>query len=85
MDDEAQVKKAMAGWLKRPVERLGDDVLLTDLVTDSFMLVELVIELQSQLTLRLVQDDLAGVRTVGDLTAVMAAKQAGAGSPSRAK
>ena len=67
------VKEKMAGLLKQPVARLEDATVLTDLVTDSFLLVEMVIELQEEFGVRLVQEDLNHVRTVADLTNLFAA------------
>lgn len=62
------IKHQMAEFLGRPVEDLGDHVLLTDLVVESFMLVEMVIGLQEACGERFfVQDDLRDVKTVGDL------------------
>ncbi len=62
------IKQKMAEWLGRPVEDLEDHVLLTDLVVESFMLVEMVIGLQESYGERFfVQDDLRDVKTVGDL------------------
>lgn len=67
MIDRDEVKGRIAGMLKQPAARLEDGMVLTDLVTDSFVLVEMVIELQEELRVRLVQDDLKDVKTVGDL------------------
>jgi acyl carrier protein len=69
-----EVKSHLARILKLPPERLDDMRILTDLVTESFALVEMVIELQQELGVRVVQDDLKDVRTVGDITALFAAK-----------
>ncbi len=70
----AGLKARMAAFLKLPEEKLKDDVLLTDLVTESFILVEMVIELQDDLGIQLMQDDLKPVRTVGDLVRVIDSK-----------
>jgi len=67
MIDPNTVKAAIAAFLKVPAEKLGDDVALTTLVQESFVLVELVIELEERFESRLVQEDLQGVKTVGDL------------------
>ncbi len=66
--DKAGVIRAMAKFLRVPVEKLGDDQVLTELVTDSFVLVEMVIHLQEEFGVRFGQEELKGVRTVGDLT-----------------
>ena len=74
MADKNEVKERMAVLLKRPVARLEDATALTDLVTDSFLLVEMVMELQEEFGVRLVQEDLNHVRTVADLTELFAAQ-----------
>jgi acyl carrier protein len=74
MADEDTVKGKMATLLRQPVEKLTDDTLLTDLVTDSFLLVQMVIELQEEFGVRLVQEDLKDVKTVNDLTCLFEMK-----------
>ena len=68
MVDKNAVKEQIATFLKQPVSRLQDDTLLTSLVVESFILVEMIIELQDAFGLRLVQEDMKHVKTVGDLT-----------------
>jgi acyl carrier protein len=68
MADRETVKRRLAHLLRQPVERIDDTARLTDVVAESLLLVELVIEMQEQLEVRLVQEDLQHVRTVGDLT-----------------
>ena len=63
--DDVQAK--MAEFLHHPVGKLQDATLLTDLVTDSMILVNMVIDLQEDFGIRLVQDDLKEVKTVGQL------------------
>ncbi len=63
-----KVKAKMSGLLRQPIERLRDDAVLTDLVSQSLLLIEMVIELQEEFSVRLVQDDLKDVKTVVDLT-----------------
>ena len=77
MIEQGKVKETMATLLKQPVAKMEDGTVLTDLVTDSFLLVEMVIELQGLLGVRLVQEDLNHVKTVGDLTQVVVAKGEG--------
>ena len=74
MVDREKVKQKMAGLLKQPVARLEDTTALSDLVTDSFLLVEMVIELQEEFGVRFVQEDLNHVKTVSDLTELFAAQ-----------
>jgi acyl carrier protein len=62
------VKAKMAGLLRLPISKLQDESALTDLVAQSLVLVEMVIELQEEFGVRLVQEDLKDVKTVGDLT-----------------
>ena len=69
-----RVKDKMASLLRQPVTKLQDDKLLTDLVTQSLLLVEMVIELQDAFNVRLIQDDLKVVRSVGDLTQLIASR-----------
>jgi len=64
----------MAEFLQHPVKKLQDATILTDLVTDSMILVNMVIELQEDFSIRLVQDDLKDVKTVGQLLAVFERK-----------
>jgi acyl carrier protein len=73
--DRNKFKAAMSTILKQPVERLTDEALLSNLVTDSFVLIDMVIELQEEFEVFLVQDDLKDVKTVGDLLAVFEQKQ----------
>ena len=67
MADREAVKRLMAQLLRQPVERIDDQAMLTDVVAESLLLVEMVIEMQEQLGVRLVQADLQDVKTVGDL------------------
>ncbi|HKG22600.1 MAG TPA: acyl carrier protein [Blastocatellia bacterium] len=70
MIDRESVKERMAAFLKQPSSRLSDDKLLVDIVAESFVLVEMVIELQEEFGVRFIQEDLKNVRTVGDLTSL---------------
>ncbi len=63
-------KEKMAAFLKIKATKLTDEAVLTDLVTESFILVEMVIELQEEFSVRLVQEDLKHVKTFGDLIRV---------------
>lgn len=66
------IKAALANTLNREPGELDDHTRLKDLVAESFALIEAVINLQEDLGIRLVQDDLRGVETVGDLVEVCA-------------
>ena len=65
---EQDIKAKIAELLKVSEERVEGEAVLKELVTDSFLLVEMVIELQEVFGVRLVQDDLREVQTVTDLT-----------------
>ena len=67
MHARQEVKQSMAAFLRLPVTKLDDAALLTDVVMESFALVEMVIRLQNDLGVRLVQEDLRDVKTVGEL------------------
>jgi acyl carrier protein len=70
--NDARVKQALGKSLKREIGELDDSIALTDLVAESFALIETVINLQEELHIRLVQEDLRDVKTVGDLVRVCA-------------
>jgi acyl carrier protein len=74
MPDKNQVKEKMATLLNQPVSKLEDGAVLTTLVVESFALIEMVIELQEEFGVRLVQEDLRDVKTVGDLTELIASR-----------
>ena len=74
MTDPEAVRAKIGEVLRHPVSQITDDAELRSLVQDSFVLVEMVIELQESFGFRLVQDDLRDVRTVGDLLRVVAEK-----------
>ena len=76
MLDRRTVREKIGTLLKRPTSELGDGVLLTDLVAESFILVDMVIELQEDFGVRLMHEDLKDVRTLGDLLGIFEAKSA---------
>ena len=63
-----EITKRMAEVLGVPESRVRPDVVLTDLVSDSYRLVEMAIELQDDYDVILTQADLSEVTTVGELT-----------------
>ncbi len=67
-----RVKQALGQSLARKPEELADEILLKNLVAESFALIETVIDLQEELGIRLLQEDLRHVETVGDLVRVCA-------------
>lgn len=76
MTTPADVRRRMAVFLKLPEERLGDETPLAGLVRESFVLIQLVMDLQEEFGARLVQDDLREVQTVGQLVAQVVAHTA---------
>jgi acyl carrier protein len=72
----ADFKSKMSKLLRIPVARIQDDSVLTELVTDSFILVDMVIQLQEDYEVRIVQEDLKPVKTVSDLIRVFNEKAA---------
>jgi len=77
MTDSDDVKARMAEFLHQPAEKLTKETALTDLVSDSMILVNMVIELQEEFGVRLVHEDLKDVTTVGQLLDVFDRKIAG--------
>lgn len=72
--DPAAVKARISDTLQLPLAKLADDRLLTDVVTESFAMVEVVIDLQEEFGVRLDQAELKKLKTVADLTGLVAAK-----------
>jgi acyl carrier protein len=66
-----KVREKIATFLNQTPASIKDDAVLTSLVPESFLLVELVIELQEEFGVRLMQDDLKDVKTVSDLAVVV--------------
>ncbi len=63
-----EIMTRMAEVLGVPGSRVRPEVVLTDLVSDSYRLVEMAIELQDDYDVIFTQADLSGVTTVGELT-----------------
>jgi len=61
------VRRRIAEILEIPEERAAPDTVLTDLVSDSFRLVEMAIELQEDYDVIIGQADMADLRTVDQL------------------
>ena len=66
--------RRVAEILNVPVTRAAPDTVLTDLVSDSFRLVEMVIQLQEEYDVIIGQRDITDVRTVGQLAALVRAR-----------
>ena len=72
MSVQQSVRDKISQILKQPVASVRDDVMLTDLVRESFVLIELAIELQEDYDVQFGQDDLNTVRTVADVLELVA-------------
>lgn len=68
------VKTKIAEVLNISAERVSEETNLKDLVSDSFLLVEMAIELQEDFRVRFSQEDLKVVQTVQDLIALIEIK-----------
>lgn len=68
---KTKYKQKMSEILRIPIERIEDEALLSELVCDSFALIDMVIELQDEFEVFLVQDDLKDVKTVAQLIGVL--------------
>lgn len=76
MSDRERVRKKIAEILGHKPEKIVDDAVLTDLVNNSFLLVETVIELQEEFDIRFQQADLTNLTSVGQLLDLAAARMA---------
>ncbi len=74
MSIEEEVRRRISEILKQPIQKLQGDVPLSDLVADSFALVEMAIGLQEDFSVRLSQEDLIRVRTVADLNELIVSR-----------
>ena len=82
MNDRERVREKIAEILGQKPEKIVDDAVLTDLVNNSFLLVETVIELQEEFDIRFQQADLTSLTLVGQLLDLSAARMAGDNSGS---
>ncbi|MFL5815620.1 MAG: acyl carrier protein [Bdellovibrionia bacterium] len=71
-------KAKIVEFLKIPAARVQEDSPLVDLVAESFMLIEMVIELQEAFSLRLNREELEEIKTVGQLLDLLQEKSAAA-------
>ncbi len=74
MLDNQKVKSRMSEVLGVELNRINDGAVLQELVMDSFILIDMVIDLQNTFKIRLNQEDLLEVKTVGDLLGVLQKK-----------
>ncbi len=80
MTDQHEVKATIAALLGIDADSIDPEAPLFSLVNSSFRIVELVIELQEEFGVRFGQEDMNRVATVGDLLALVVARQADARS-----
>jgi acyl carrier protein len=71
-----EIKSRISETLSIPVAKLRDDALISDIVTESFAVIEMVIDLQEEFGVRLGQEDLKGLKTIGALTSLIASRVA---------
>jgi acyl carrier protein len=74
------IKQQLAEFTKIPLARIDDDAAITDLVSDSFMLVEMLLILQDHFSIELEQEDLEEVVTVAHLIDLVKKKMTAAQS-----
>ncbi|MDZ8187707.1 MAG: acyl carrier protein [Nostoc sp. ChiSLP02] len=65
---QSTVKEKISDFTKIPISKLQDEALLTDVIAESFVLIEMIIELQEEYRVCFLQEDLQDIKTVGDLT-----------------
>lgn len=70
----AGARRAIAAFLRTSEAALAWDAPLTDAVSDSFVLVDLAVDLQQEFAVRFAHEDLAQVKTPADLAALVAAR-----------
>ena len=75
MTSREEVRAEIAKFVKKPAAKVADGLALMDLVQESFVLVEMVIELQETFSVRFGQEDLSAVRKVGDLIDLVLSRQ----------
>jgi len=76
--DTNTIKNRISATLQIPVAKLRDEALITDIVTESFAIVEMVIDLQEEFGIRLGQEDLKSIQTIGALTTLISERTANA-------
>lgn len=74
MISEDEIKQIMTVYLKVSQENLTNEMVLTDLVAESFVLIEMLMSLQDELGIIINQEDIQHVSTVGDLVNVFLEK-----------
>ncbi len=77
MGDTDRIRNKISQLLEQPLEALVDDAELIALVSNSFLLVEMLIEMQEEFDVRFNQADMEGVTNVGQLIAVFDERMTG--------
>jgi acyl carrier protein len=73
--DFDQMASRISSLISVPIERLSPDATVAELVPDSFMFIEVAVDLQEEFDIILTQHDLKDVHTLGDLAALLEARQ----------
>lgn len=76
-----EIRQKIAQFTKLSVASITDDKEITDLVSDSFMLVELLLSIQEQFKIELEQEDLEQVISVRQLLTLIQQKLTQADMP----
>ncbi len=76
MSFREEVKKRIGEVLQRELTNIADETALRDLVMESFILIEMVIDIQETFSIRINQEDLAGVTQLGQLLNVIESRRA---------
>ena len=77
MAERDRIRSKISQLLEQPLEALTDDTELIALVSSSFLLVEMIIEMQEEFGVRFNQADMAGVTSVGQLIALFDERMTG--------
>ncbi len=77
MAERDRIRSKISQLLEQPLEALTDDAELIALVSNSFLLVEMIIEMQEEFGVRFNQADMAGVTSIGQLIALFDERMTG--------
>jgi acyl carrier protein len=75
--DFDQMARHISSLVSVPVARLTPETTITELTPDSFMFVEMAVDLQEEYDVVLTQHDLKDLRTLGDLASLLQRRQSG--------
>lgn len=68
------IRAKLSDFTKIPINKIQDDMQLTELVADSFVLVELMLTLQEDFSIHLSQQELENVHCIADLLQLLESK-----------